>query len=237
MNNDVFVNRNYSTYFMISETGKNLHVLILTEPDKNWQTFATWYSIYKNWPDALTIIVSNRNGEMPFESFQWAKRLNIPLIHRNPFVEETECLDLLAAIKMAQDRNYLGDFILVIRPLMMAIDVLDSNFLKCLNESKSWNDRGVWYLNKCNLDSLIEDFYLGDWNGPENINPLWVEANQSKQLCCLTSCKKGCGRWIDTSKGCPFSSANGLISDDMTVNELRINDLWRKMVPLFNSVV
>ena len=70
---------------MISETGKNLSVLILTEVGKDWETFATWYSIYKNLPNSNVSIICQRNEKAPFVLFQWAKRLKIPLLLTNPY--------------------------------------------------------------------------------------------------------------------------------------------------------
>lgn len=66
---------------------------------------------------------------------------------------------------------------------------------------------------------------------------LFPEAKDSVELIELISFEKGCGRWINTAKGCPFSSAGGLVSTEMTVNEARIIELWKRMVPLYNTVV
>lgn len=225
---------------MITESGKGLHVLIQTEPDKNWETFATWYSIYKNWPEAKVVIVCSRNGTLPFESFQWTKRLKIPIVHRNPITEpELRIPDKLGCVKVAKDKGFLekSSAILVIQPYMMAIDVLNIDLLKLLNESEEWADGDVWYLKNQDVEELIEDFYLSDWSGPTVTDSVWLEASECNSLSCLVNYKKGCGRWIDSSTGCPFSSAHALITDSMTVNELRVNELWRKMTPLFNSVV
>lgn len=125
----------------------------------------------------------------------------------------------------------------MIRSWMMAIDILSPKFLDLMNGRDQWCDRGVWYLKNKNMDELLEMFYMEDWREPQAIEPLWVEANDSDSLSCLVSYQKGCGRWIDTLKGCPFSSAIALTSESMTVNELRINNLWQKMTPLFNSVI
>jgi hypothetical protein len=220
---------------MITETGGNLNVVIMTEPDKNWQSFATWYSIYKNWPDAKVAIICHRNGQLPFESFQWARRLKIPILHRNPC--DAEIPNVLEAICALHNQKHITDSILVLKPLMMALDIFDNKFLKLLNDSECWRQNDIWYLKNQNLVSLLESYYIADWSGPPAIDQVYVEANQVNELSCLVSCEKGCGRWIDTSRGCPFSSADALIAEEMTANEVRVNDLWRKMVPLYNSVV
>lgn len=220
---------------MITETGGNLSVVIITESDKNWQTFATWYSIYKNWPNAKTSIICNRNGQVPFEYFQWTKRLNIKVLHRNPEKGENKTSMYLNCIKSAIKNKQADLPILLIHPLTMAVDILSQKLIKLLTMD-CWLDDDVCYFNKSNINQTIEDFHLSDWKFPE-ISDAQIEAKDTKELGCLVSYKKGCGRWIHTSKGCPFSSAGGLISEDMNTNEFRINGLWEKMVSLYNSVV
>ncbi len=222
---------------MIDETGNNLFVVITTEPDKNWETFATWYSIYKNWPNAKPLIVCNRNGEMPFKYFQWARRLKIPLIHRTPYKEESELFMQLDCVRLMTESGEINGPVLIIKPLMMAVDTFDPKFLNFLNNESDWRNNNVCYLRDNKIKNLIDDYYLSDWM-PKNLNEcMCFEAKESNNFHPIISYKKGCGRWIDTSKGCPFSSAGGLISDDMTLNENRVIELWKKMVSLYNSVV
>ena len=224
---------------MITEIGKNLSILIITDDTKNWQTFASWYSIYKNLPEAKVAIVATRTEERPFVYFQWTKRMNIPVIHQSAFKEDqSKTLIKLHAIKEALDKKYINDQFLVIDHSILAIDILDQNFLDFVNKKETWSDEHMWYMKNQKIDDLIQDYYVKNWMNPVKIDEnLCIEAKDSMNLSCFVSCKKGCGRWIDTSKGCPFSSAGGLISEDMTVNETRINNLWKKMVPLYNSVV
>jgi hypothetical protein len=224
---------------MVTETGGSLSVLIITESDQNWQTFATWYSIYRNLPDAKVALVCHRNGQTPFVYFQWAKRLSVPSVHRNPFKHQDniENLNVLAAVKMAQDRSYIGDTILVMKPLTMATSAFDQKFLDRLKENKLWVNEEMWFLDEQNVADLINAFYLEDKRLESTEERLYVEAKESNEPSCLTSYKKGCGRWIDSAKGCPFSSAGGLITEEMTVNENRVIELWKNMVPLYNAVV
>jgi hypothetical protein len=53
----------------------------------------------------------------------------------------------------------------------------------------------------------------------------------------IVSYKEGCGKWLNTAKGCPFSNAAGLVSEDMTPNERSVIELWDKMVPVYSAVV
>lgn len=232
---------------MITELGDGLSILILTEPEMDWQTFATWYSIYKNLPHAKIGIMNERNKKMPFAFYQWTKRLNIRMntvnqdFRREDLPEKLkdvcEDINLLLEAGIAHTNYLITDTVLFVRPFFMAVDVLNQKILKRLNESTVIKDEYVWFMKGQNYGNMVDDYFLKDWRQEITSEPLCVDAKQAKESACLVSYKKGCGRWIDTAKGCPFSSAGGLISEEMTANEFRIIDLWQKMVPLYNVVM
>ena len=145
---------------MITETGKNLSVLITTETGQDWQTFATWYSIYKNLPDAKVAITSARNSETPFQYFQWTKKVNIPVIRHELFDTENEITSRLDAVSKAISQNIIGDHILVIKPLVMIIDVLDESILKIFNSDQHCFDKDVWFLKQPNIPDILNRFFL-----------------------------------------------------------------------------
>lgn len=219
---------------MITELGTNLSVLILTEPEMDWQTFATWYSIYKNLPYAKVAICCIRNGKMPFVYYQWTKRLNIPTIRCNQFAEGSEVLNLLSSVQISEE-DLLKDAILIMKPLTMAIDTLESKVLNRMNTEDLMVDDHLWFMRNQDTGKLINDYFIEDWK-PQKGESFCVEAKENKEPACLISYKKGCGRWINKAKGCPFSSAGGLFADEMTMNEYRVIELWKKMVSLYNAV-
>lgn len=221
---------------MITKTGGNLSVLIITEPEQDWQTFATWYSFFKNLPDAEVAIVSQRNGSTPFSYYQWAKRLNIRTMHRNQFTQSNEYLNWVMAVKSARDAGLVGHEVLVTAPLCMAVDVLDEKTLSRISEDAIY-DRHFGFIRRVDLGQIIDSYYLEDKKIEENPDKLWVEAKEEEKPSCLVSYEKGCGKWINTAKGCPFSSAGGLFTAEMTANERRVIELWQKMVPLYNAVI
>lgn len=217
---------------MITETGGNLSVLIITEPGLDWQAFGTWYSFYKNLPDAKVHVNVLRNGDMPFAYYQWAKRLKLPLVHHKPYSDNLTMVNWLDAINKA---NLTSD-ILVVKPLVMATDIFEPEILDKLNAVERWIDDDVWFLKEPNIHGMINDFFLEDKKLENSEEKLCHEAKEINDPACLVSYQKGCGKWINTAKGCPFSNAGGLVTADMTVNEHRIIDLWKKMVPLYNAV-
>jgi hypothetical protein len=225
---------------MITKTGQNLSVLIITETGKDWQTFATWYSIYKNLPDAKTAIISHRTGDTPYMLLQWTKRLNVPTIHRWPFTKgdtTNETVNWLDAINMAHKEKMVGEEVLIVKPLTMALSDLDQKTLLTLNKFNLLVNEAMWFMRNQNYNKLIDKCFLEDAEFEVSSEKLYVEAKETDEPACLVSYKKGCGKWIDTAKGCPFSSAGGLVTLTMTANEHKVISLWEKMVSLYNAVV
>lgn len=218
---------------MITETGGNLSVLIVTEPGLDWQTFATWYSFYKNWPDAKVAINCLRNGMMPFAFYQWAKRLNVPSVRQNRHAEGA--VNWLYALKNSLEAGHVGENVLVVAPLVMALDLIPELTLAQFDAGSHF-DSDVWFLKEPDPGKMLDNFFLESSDIKTEPNCLCLEAKDAADPAFLVSYKKGCGKWIHRAKGCPFSSAGGLIAADMTANEHKIIDLWQKMVALYNVV-
>ncbi len=219
---------------MISCTGKNLSVLIVTETDLDWQTFATWYSFYTNLPEAKISIFCHRTESVPFMYYQWTKRLKIPTIKIKPFFEEgPDVLNLLNAVLVSNAEQP----VLVVKPYVMAIDVLDDNLLSLFNKINFYINENIVFLKNKNIKNIIDEYFLEEKTPSMSSETICFEAKELEIPCSLVSYKKGCGRWIDTSKGCPFSSAGGLVTLEMTANETRVIELWKKMVPLYHAVI
>lgn len=219
---------------MISATGRNLSVIIVTETGKDWQTFATWYSFYKNLPEAKLCLYCHTSEEFSFSFFQWAKRLKLTCLKQKEFAEgASDHINWMGAIKKFQDLAIIKQPILVVQPLVMAIDVLNNQIIKKFENKKVWKDECALYLNDQNVEELINKYYLEDYDLEPSEDKICFDAKLCQELYPLVTYRKGCGKWIDKSKGCPFSSAAGLITSEVTANETRIIELWKKMVPLY----
>ncbi len=190
---------------MVSSTGQNLDILINAQVSTDWQTFATWFSVKKNLPEAKITLACMRNGETPFQLFQWAKRLNQKVLMYNRLQPGPNHLETMPALIEAT--GLMEKKVLVLEPYTMAICPLNTELLEQINPG-----------------------------GPCSYDGYWKEAKDTKELWPLIGYTKGVGKWLHKSKGCPFSSAGGLASDEMTVNEHRIIDLWKRMTTLFSSV-
>ena len=222
---------------MITETGENLSVLITTETGRDWQTFATWYSIYKNLPNAKVAIVCTRNNETPFQYFQWTKKIKIPVIRHNLFDKNDPIASRLDSIDKAISQKIINGPILVIRDLIMAIDVLDTELVEKMNCNSQILDNDVWFMKELNIQRIMNSYLLDENAIKIQEKCLFSEAKETNDIRSLVSYQKGCGKWIDTLKGCPFSNASGLMNMDMTLCENRIIELWKKMCSLYSVVI
>lgn len=220
---------------MISETGENLDVIILTQTAEDWRTFATWYSVQANLPDASVSILCHRTTRVEFQFYQWAKRLNIPLKIVTPFYKE-QIGDKLNALKLHMSTN-----VLILDYTTLVLDVLSKDWIDMFSGDPKLiiDDHCVTSRNITieDMDLVINNFvFTGTLKAPAERKLLLPEAKECEEPLAIATYSKGCGKWIDTMRGCPFSNADGLIGDSMTVNELRIVQLWRRMVALFSAV-
>lgn len=182
------------------------------------------------------MVACHRNEQTPFQFYQWAKRLDIPFFHHKTISEDPVINQMDSAAKIHAEN------LLVVPDLTMALDVLSPKVLNILNNKKAWIDEDVWFLQSSNIPEMInnhffEENFLHNYTEDEaEIGGLCPEANQTNLPSPLVTYRKGCGKWIDTLKGCPFSNAAGLASKAMTANENRIIELWKKMCSLYSAI-
>jgi hypothetical protein len=215
----------------MNDTGKDISVIIATEADQNWQTFATWYSCSKNLPEASVRIICARNNSTPFQYFQWAKRLSIPVIHYTPLDTTDTTASRLDVLRKLSALN-----LLVLNSSVMVIDTLEADMIRAMEKQDEIFDSEAWFLKNYNLTSLMNEYMLEGTGVNVEQNVLCSEVKTAENPRALVSCTKGCGKWIHTLKGCPFSNVNGLMTTEMNVSEKRVFDLWRQMCYLYSVV-
>jgi len=222
---------------MISMTGANLDVVILARMGESWRAFSTWYSITKNLPDAHVSVICFRSTQVDIQGYHWAKRLSVPFCYLNPSCNEPigDRLTILDRSFRHNSGFLLLDYsTIVIRPL-------DETWLELLNDPEPGLliDDHILVARQINeglLEKMRTQFlFTGFFEGlPVECGSLCPEAKESEDPASIVTTTKGCGRWIDTLKVCPFSHTEAILCDDMTINERRIVELWRKMVPLYD---
>lgn len=227
---------------MISETGENLDIVINTKTGEDWQAFSTWYSINKNLPDSKVFIVCNRTMEVEIRYFQWIKRLNLRHVFQNPVYHDV-ISNFLQMITVPLSRGLVGENILLVDAKTIFLSPFDDQTLDYFNRKdyKIALNQTAIFVNGVDLEAvntMIDNIALeGDPGVPVDGTRFSYEAKDEEDLRSIVNYGKGCGRWIDSMKGCPFSNASRLLTDSMQPNELRVIEMWRKMVPLYNAVL
>ncbi len=126
---------------MISDTGSGLKIIINCEykTHHNWMSFASWYSISKNLPDAEVFVECNR-GLSKLQLFDWAFKCKVPFKQvSNKF----------------EDNFIIEGNVLKIAPSIMAVSNYQGKLDLAIAKS---NDEAVFvdYSSGCGGFSLLE---------------------------------------------------------------------------------
>lgn len=170
----------------ITASGEGLGFLLVCEPIPihHWMSFACWYSIKKNLPDAQVLMICDLQP-VTRNLFNWTHRCRVKLIR-----QRLNNLEEIAEEKMKGKRS------VVISPYVMAI--------------RDYNEQLF---------------------GPV--------PSRSEQFATLTDCEGGCGKfvtanWIDRLSP-PFLHVKSLRSDDITVNEIKVFQIWESCNWLYTA--
>lgn len=223
---------------MISKFGNNLTVVLVAKPTEDWEAFSSWYSVQKNLPYSKILLTYIREEDAtPFQLFQWSKRVGVKSFGISSR-KLSPLADYLACLVAAY--NELGATKVLMLPAhCMVLDVLPSDVVEIFNsqEEKLLTDGALPILSTLGREALERSYNNLLLTGSiETTNQRLSCGAKDEESYPIVNYVKGCGKWIDTKKGCPFSSAGGLLGDAMTVNENRIIALWRKMAGLYSSV-
>ena len=123
----------------ISLTGRGLSVIISCEYSlpHNWMTFASWYSIQKNLPDAQ-VGISCKRTDCAGDIFNWPTKCKVPY---SQYSKEFKA----------------PDNVKIITPDVMAVDTYKEEMLGPTNAKDGKNSTFVSYLEGCG------DFVLTNW--------------------------------------------------------------------------
>lgn len=123
----------------ISPTGKGLNIVLLCEytPSHDWMSFASWYSVYHNLPDAQLGIFCKRIGTRT-QLFQWTFKCKVPFIQYS-------------------SEYVVPEGAMVITPDTMAVTTYDETALGPIDVKSDENSTFVSYLGGCG------QFVLSEW--------------------------------------------------------------------------
>ncbi len=219
---------------MVDSFGTNLNILICTKPGRDWQSFSSWYSFFQNLPEAKISLLIERNGEVPFQFYQWAKRIKVRSRIFNAYSQDNPTENYIGLLYSAINCGLAATPLLCVTDEVMAVSPLNERTLNSFNSS--WFGSQASYITD-NLSSTLNSLIVYGIEPPSLPINLIKCAKDCEEITDLVSIDKGVGRWLPTARGCPFSSAGGLYSESITINESKVLDLWRKSVPLYQAIL
>jgi hypothetical protein len=249
----------------VSNTGKNLSVLICTDYTfiYNWMSFAAWYSVSKNLPDAKIAVVSSRNN-MNLQLYKWANKVDVKFfLHKNVGLPNNiPYLNKIYGTYVAVKESLVDQPLLVLDSDMMCLRNLSNDNLEKLNSSSfaTNHDGSMWYFNNHYLEKFSDAIHkVKELNGKSLCNdhldfdalkevfgePLVVDdlCNEvyEPNVTSFTHYRQKCGNFFrkEYEKGLaypPFVDQQALRTIDMTANERKVFSLWSQMHMSFEAL-
>lgn len=147
----------------ITQTGKNLNVLICTDYSFifNWMSFAAWYSVSKNLPDAKIAIVCSRNN-INLQLYRWVNKIDAKFfLHSNVGIGNgISYLNKIYGTYVAFKEELIEQPCLVLDADMMALRGLSQSICDKLNNCNFATNKSsvgpIWYFNNQPVEKIVE---------------------------------------------------------------------------------
>lgn len=146
----------------ITCTGDNLKFIISCDycPHHDWMTFATWYSIYKNIPDAECMVLCSRAFPCDRILFNWPFRCNIRFFQHENLGDKK--LNKFYAAYSAIQLGYVTQPFFVIDPLKLCVRNFSKKTISILNDGVRFLDQNdIIYFNDQPID-VFKNMDIGD---------------------------------------------------------------------------
>lgn len=249
----------------LDTSGRGLSILITSDYKHmyNWMAFASWYSIYKNLPEAKITIVSGRASKIDHYLYHWVYKCADLRYHLHKNISEKfPYLNKIYGTYMALKKGLIKEPFIVIDADTMAVSDLLPSTIKLLKDvgfatSPYYLNVGpIWYFRTNALEKIREAInIIGSLKG-EHLDLMALDKVfgkevtvieelgnevEEKSMTTFVHYGKGCGNFIkkDWNKGKtspPFHVAYALQSVDMSVNEKKVLSLWAQMANLWDTV-
>ena len=195
----------------ITTTGDQLNILISCNYSllHDWMSFASWYSISQNLPDAQVTLLCSREYPLNQVIFNWPFRAGIRYFQHKK--QGTLLDNQLYAAYSALELGFIQQPFFVINPEMMCIRSFSKSLVRNLNDDTKFSYQdGFLYFN----DQPIEFFKkaitsLG--SEEKTINTILEEtfgANTYLDNCCTAASSDLLTSFIDLKQGFKFYDKN-----------------------------
>lgn len=229
----------------ISFTGNGLNVAIVADYSfvDEWMSFACWYSIHRNLPDA-NVTLALAKPTMPQKYYyRWTAKAKVPQKRLPNLAKEIGCpqaFKLFTACALLASNHP--------QPLLIIdCDVISAHTLPILSDHfvRSTDD-AVWFLNGVTLEEMTsiakEWFSLYEKNKDAALTEV-LRITVNEDLCTPCSSnqrasfiqvgEKCCNyekkTWITKSKSSPFAYVRRLRNSEATINEHFVLSMWQQM--------
>ena len=228
-------------------------------------TFASWYSIYRNLPDAEVCVLCAREIQGDRIPFNWPYRCDIRYFQHENIGNRYSCpaLNKPYAACVALSQDLVQEPFFIIDCDMMALRPITGNLLEQLNDPNVTfgSNKSIWYFQSqgrerfveaLNTFKDVEDKTCGDeqkisemmtrvMGEPHHITNLCSTSNDY-ELAVFSHYDK-CGRfnkheWMNSKKSqSPFMYASQFGKDmSITADEREIIKLWEQMKSIYDMV-
>lgn len=233
----------------ITNIGNNLNVLISCEYTlhDDWQTFATWYSIYKNLPDAEVSILCARDFPGNYSPFRWPTRAAVKFFqHENleQNIPNVKKLNQLFGTYLAIREGLVKMPLLVTDCRQMCVRALSPNTVEAINGTRYGESNGLWFFQDIELGDLEKTIKnvlafgsvsdsLNHYLGKEEFLPELSNSADDPSVTCFTNFSKfenfDLDAWRADRKSSPFVYSQGMASPVASPNARRLLLLWDRM--------
>ncbi len=228
-------------------------------------SFASWYSIYKNLPDAKPALLCARDLKDGYASYNWPYRCDIRFFQHENVGKHTgcPCLNKLYATYVALKEGILTQPLLVIDCDVMTLTTLSKDILDRINDTDVTFGVGgpVWYFNGQSLETFVSVLHKYEevqerqstdtqkvlsllttsMGEPETITDLCGDCSRQEPTV-MSNYSNKCGRfqkkeWMRNMMYPPFGYAAELSRGvELTTNEANILKFWQKARTVYEAV-
>ncbi len=251
----------------ITSNGDRLNILITCDYSihDDWMSFASWYSVYKNLPDAKSALLCARDLKDGYASYNWPYRCDISFFQHENVGKHTgsQYLNKLYATYVALKEGILTQPLLVADCDVMTLTTLSEDVLDKINDPDvTFGVSGpVWYFNGQSLETFVSVLHkyaevqdrkctdmqkvlsaLTEYMGePETIIDLCNDC-VSQEPNVMSHYSNKCGRfqkkeWTRNMMYPPFGYTEELSRGvELTTNETNILKFWKKARTVYEAV-
>jgi hypothetical protein len=263
-----YLRRRKGNVMNISATGDRLNILITSSYSvaNDWMSFAAWYSIYRNLPDAETALLCARNFSEGQMAFDWPYRCGIKFFQHENVGVKLGCphISKLYATYVALKEEFVQQPLLVVDADVMAVRSLSKETVNFLNDPSVTYAASppVWFFKEQPLERFVDtlnrygDHLHKDKTDSQKVqlmlNDVMGEPELVSNLCCdvrsqhqasFVHCNERCGRydkkeWMRARTFPPFKLTEEISKGGLhSANEQLVIKLWQRMPGIYNSVV